>query len=156
MDPDVLIIIDDDDDDDIEINEHFTTHQADDDDWSSLRKVIRTLDLDTELIEIKPDVPSRICTAALSYVNLLDTHIIIVDPIERYLRVRENNLPFAFPRSIIRSRHRPNARRNGSCSSVNRRCTSRCPCARVSTIVPYHCWDSSSNGRVRSPTAIAI
>ena len=99
MDPDMLIIIDDDDDDDdsdIEINEQLTAHQPDDDDWSSLRKVIRTLDLDTELIEMRPDVSPRICTAALSYVNLLHTHIIIVDPIERYLRVRANKLPFAF------------------------------------------------------------
>ncbi len=44
-----------------------------------LKNLIPKLDADTELIVVQPNSPVRICTSALSYPNLLDTHIIIVN-----------------------------------------------------------------------------
>ena len=44
-----------------------------------LKNLIPKLDADTELIVVQPNSPVRICTSALPYPNLSDTHIIIVN-----------------------------------------------------------------------------
>ncbi len=73
-----MIIIDDQDDDesDIKILES-TVHQEQD--QIILKNLISKIDLDTELIIVQSNSPIRICTSALSYSNLADNHIILVN-----------------------------------------------------------------------------
>jgi hypothetical protein len=64
-----------------------------------LKRLIPALPIDSELIVVKPDSPTRICTAALTYSNLTDLHLIIVSECKsRIYRHRSNSLP----RSTIR------------------------------------------------------
>jgi hypothetical protein len=77
-----MTIILDDDDSDIEIDEQH--------DHTSLKNLIQKLDIDTELIMVKPNSPIQICTAALNYSNLPETHIIIVNQISKSL-LKQNN-----------------------------------------------------------------
>ncbi len=54
-----------------------TTHDKEDD--TILKSLISKVNIDTELILVKPNSPIRICTSALSYLNLPETHIIMVN-----------------------------------------------------------------------------
>jgi hypothetical protein len=72
----MMIIIDDDDD------------VPKEQDKTILKNLISKLDIDTELIIVQPNSPIRICTSALSYPNLSDTHIIVVNIINFNITVR--------------------------------------------------------------------
>ena len=83
-DPELLIIIADDDDDDdnddsIEIQEISSSTRHEDQDVTILPNLIPKLDQDTELIIVQPNSSIRICTSALTYSNLLNTHVILVN-----------------------------------------------------------------------------
>ncbi|UJR36082.1 hypothetical protein I4U23_028818 [Adineta vaga] len=79
---DTLIVIDDDNDtdSDIEIDGAIADfNQHDKEDLGLLKRFIPKLDIETELIHITPNQSLRICTAALFYSNLPETHIIVIN-----------------------------------------------------------------------------
>ncbi|CAF2905605.1 unnamed protein product [Rotaria sp. Silwood2] len=77
---DVVIILDDDDDNnDIEISEISNINTHENEDNKILKNLISKLDIDTELIRVKSNSSIQICTAALAYSKLSETHIIIVN-----------------------------------------------------------------------------
>ncbi|CAF0990202.1 unnamed protein product [Rotaria sordida] len=82
--PDVVIILDDDDDDDddaendITIDEQSSTDTDEKDENLILKDLIGKLETNTKLIVVKPNLPIRICTTAVTYSNLQDTHIVMV------------------------------------------------------------------------------
>ena len=72
----VTIVIDD--DSDIEIDESSSKHLHEHDNNLKLKNLISKLDLNTELIHVQSNLPIRICKAAARYLNLPETHIIMV------------------------------------------------------------------------------
>ncbi|CAF3646322.1 unnamed protein product [Rotaria sp. Silwood1] len=76
---DVVIILDDDDgENDTTIDEQSSIDTDEKNDSLIFKNLIGKLELNSELIVIKPNLPIRICTTAVAYSNLQDTHIIMV------------------------------------------------------------------------------
>ena len=46
---------------------------------NTLKNLIPKLDVNTELLHVQPNLSTRLCTTALSYPNLPETHIIMVN-----------------------------------------------------------------------------
>ncbi|CAF1173306.1 unnamed protein product [Rotaria sp. Silwood1] len=74
-----VVVILDDDDNDSEINEISNINIHENEDSQILKNLISKLDIGTELIHVKPNLSMQICTAALAYSNLSQTHFIIVN-----------------------------------------------------------------------------
>ncbi|CAF1044909.1 unnamed protein product [Adineta ricciae] len=80
---DAIIILDgDDSDSDIEINQNTSdSTEQENQDQILLKSFIPKLDIESELIHVTSNLTLRICTAALFYSNLPETHIIVVNHI---------------------------------------------------------------------------
>lgn len=76
--PDVVVVIDD-NESDIEIEEQSCTTIHEKDDPSIVNNLIGKLEINSEVIIVKPNLPIRICTTAVAYFNLQDVHIIMVE-----------------------------------------------------------------------------
>lgn len=63
----------------MEIEEISSSTSSDQEDNMILKNLISKLNRDTELIIVKSDLSSRICTSASSYSNLPQTHMIMVN-----------------------------------------------------------------------------
>ena len=74
-----MVILDDDDGSDIEIEEVSNKNPPEKDDYTYLNNLIPKLDISTELIHVQTNLSIEICTSALSYSNLPETHFIIVN-----------------------------------------------------------------------------
>ncbi|CAF3666050.1 unnamed protein product [Rotaria socialis] len=76
---DVVIVLDDDNaENDIKIDKHSITDIIEKYDNLIVNSLIEKLEINTELIIVKPNLPIRICATAKAYSNLQDTHIIMV------------------------------------------------------------------------------
>jgi hypothetical protein len=71
-----VIILDDESDIEIDEESNNNVHEKDDD--SILKDLIGQLEINTEIIVVKPNLLIRICTTAVAYPNLQDTHVIRV------------------------------------------------------------------------------
>ncbi|CAF4165535.1 unnamed protein product, partial [Rotaria magnacalcarata] len=77
--PDIVIVLDDDNaENDIKLDKHSITDIIEKYDNSIANSLIEKLEINTELIVVKPNLPIRICATAKAYSNLQDTHIIMV------------------------------------------------------------------------------
>ncbi|CAF1907927.1 unnamed protein product [Rotaria magnacalcarata] len=76
QDIEVIVLDDDSDVESIGISNR-TTHEANNSDV--LKTLMSTLDINTELIYVKPNSSTQICTAALAYSKLVETSIILVN-----------------------------------------------------------------------------
>ncbi|CAF1154657.1 unnamed protein product [Rotaria sordida] len=104
---DIVVILDDDDDDnDIEITEISNGNLNENEDNQILKNLISKLDIGTEIIHVKPNLSTQICTASLAYSNLSGTHIIIVSHssassmeciVKRQLYISKPNLSLPIP-----------------------------------------------------------
>ena len=71
-----MIVLDD--ESDIEIDEQSSSSTYQKDENTIVQNLIGKIEINAELIVVKPSLPIRICTTSDAYSNLQDTHIIMV------------------------------------------------------------------------------
>jgi hypothetical protein len=72
----------------VEIEEQSSTNI-----YEKATNLIRKLEINTEVIVVKPNLPIRICTTAIPYSNLQDAHIIMV---EKRMKIISQMISFFF------------------------------------------------------------
>lgn len=71
-----MIVLDD--ENDLEVDEQSSTDLYEKEDPSIVNNLIGKIEINTEVIVVKPNLPTRICTTAVAYFNPQDAHIIMV------------------------------------------------------------------------------